>query len=112
MPENKEAKKKLEILYEGTPLGLCDSSGLEFKVASIVRRNSEINFEMHGSWVEYKLTLQGTTPIMSYFRSEKGQVLPIGYTACCLSDIYDMEMFVFSKNSLTLRPEENIIIVS
>ena len=95
----------------GTPLGLCDSSGLELKLGSVVRRKSEINKEMHGEWVDYEVTLQGTVPLLTYLRSQKGDVLPKGYTASCLSDFYNLKMFVFSKKSLNLRPEEDFFII-
>jgi hypothetical protein len=98
------------LLPKGTPLGLCDTRGIEFKVGSVVRRNSEINEAMHGSWVDYEITLQGTVPLMSYLRSEKGEVLSKGYTACCLSDVYDMKMFVFARDSMCLRPDEDVFI--
>jgi len=94
----------------GAPVGLCDSAGNQFKVGSIVRANTDINKNMHGNWVDYEITLQGITPIMSYLRSEKGEVLPKGYTACCLSDFYDMKMFVFAKDSMSLRPNDNLLI--
>ena len=95
----------------GTPLGLCDSDGNEFKVGSIIRRTPEISSDTHGSWVEYRITVQGTTPLMIYNKSEKGDILPKGYTASCLSDLYDLVMFVFTKNSMSLRPEECIRII-
>lgn len=91
-------------------LGICDSKGIEFRVGSIVRRNTEINFEVHGNWVDYRVILQGTTPLLSYLKSEKGQVLPIGYTACCLCNEYDYKMFVFATDLKTLRPDSELII--
>ena len=105
-----ESPKQRVVMPCGTPIGLCDSGGTEFKVGSVVRRRAEINKEVHGDWVDYEITLQGTTPLMAYLRSEKGEVLPKGYTACCLSDVYDMKMFVFAKDSMSLRPDEDLFI--
>jgi hypothetical protein len=104
------ANNAIKLLPNGTLIGLCDSNGVEFKTGSIVRHKNDINHDLHGTWCEYKILLQGTTPLMVYIRSEKGLILPIGYTACCLSNFYDLNLFVFSENSMDLRPEENLII--
>ncbi|MFT7009505.1 MAG: hypothetical protein ACJAXJ_004054 [Colwellia sp.] len=98
-----------DLLPNGTPLGLCDSNGVEFKSGSIVRAGT-CNEDTHGNWVDYEIKLQGTTPILVYIKSEKGQVLPTGHTGCPLSNFYDVEMFVFSKNSMSLRPDEDLFI--
>ena len=108
--DNPEQDKKIEKLIKGTPIGLCDTNGKEFKVGSIVRRSTDINEVMHGSWVDYEITVQGITPLMKYLRSETGEVLPKGYTGCCLSDFYDMNMFVFANDSMSLRPDEDLFI--
>jgi len=99
------------VIPRGAPLGLCDSEGTEFHYGSIVRRTTDINNDMHGEWVDYEVTLQGTTPLLSYLRSEKGQVLPVGYTACCLCNEYDHKMFVFAADSMTLRPESSLLVL-
>ena len=96
----------------GTPVGLCDSNGDELRVGDKVKMPVDCNNEMHGNWSIYTVKLQGMVPILSYFKSEKGQVLPEGYTACCLSDRYDQKMFVFAKDSNDLRPNENIFKVN
>lgn len=98
-----------DLLPIGTPLGLCDSNGVEFKSGSIVR-GVTVNEDVHGSWVDYEIVLQGTTPVMIYLKSEKGEVLPKGYTGCPLSNFYDVEVFVFSKNPMSLRPDEDLFI--
>jgi len=98
------------VMSRGTPLGLCDSEGTEFCVGSVVRRNTDINKAVHGSWVDYEVTLQGTTPLLSYLKSETGQALPVGYTACCLCNEYDHKMFVFATDSKSLRPDDELII--
>lgn len=96
---------------EGSLLGLCDSNGVEFRVGSKVKRINPCNEEVHGAWVVYKVTLQGTVPLLSYFISEKGQVLPVGYTAGCLCNEYDHKMFVFATDSKSLRPDEELLII-
>jgi hypothetical protein len=97
-----------DLLPNGTPLGLCDSNGIEFKTGSIVRADT-FN-DIHGSWVDYEIKLMGTTPLMIYLKSEKGQVLPKGHSGCPLSSFYDVKEFVFSKNSMSLRPDEDLFI--
>jgi hypothetical protein len=99
----------IQLLPLGTPLGLCDSNGVEFKSGSVVRSGT-CNEDFHGCWVDYEIKLQGTTPLMVYLRSEKGILLPKGYTGCPLSNFYDVEMFVFAKDSMSLRPDENLFI--
>jgi hypothetical protein len=90
----------IQLLPLGTPLGLCDSNGVEFKSGSVVRSGT-CNEDFHGCWVDYEIKLQGTTPLMVYLRSEKGILLP---------NFYDVEMFVFAKDSMSLRPDENLFI--
>ena len=107
---NKNKSNKFKGLIKGSHLGLCDTNGKEFKVGSIVRRSTDINTGMHGSWVDYEITVQGTTPLMKYLRSETGEVLPKGYTGCFLSDVYDMKLFVFANDSMILRPTEDLFI--
>lgn len=97
------------MLAAGAPLGLCDTNGVEFRVGCIVRSEC-INQDIHGTWVDYEITLQGVIPILSYLRSEKGEILKVGGTACCLSDIYDNEQFVFAKDAMSLRPEDKYLI--
>lgn len=97
-----------KLLPHGTPLGLCDSNGIEFRVGSIVR-GSPVN-DIHGSWVEYEVLLMGVIPLLIYIRSEKGQVLPKGYSGCPLSNFYDIESFMHSENSTNLRPDEDLFI--
>ena len=100
---------KTKIIDTGSPIGLCDSNGIEFKVGSVVRLETD-NKKMHGDWVDYEISLQGTTPLLIYLYSEKGDILPKGYTGCCLSDYYDHKMFLFAKDSLSLRPDEQLLI--
>ena len=99
------------VIPDGTPIGLCDSNGNEFLVGSIVRMEVDMNKDVHGGWVEHKVVLQGITPLLSYHRSEKGQALPVGYSAVALSAVYDLKMFLFAEDSLSLRPEDEMLII-
>jgi hypothetical protein len=92
--------------------GVCDSNGKLIKVGGTVRKPNDINHDIHGRWVEYEIKQQGLTPILSYLRSETGNAIPKGYTGCPLSDLYDLKMFCFAKDPSTLRPEEELVVVS
>lgn len=90
--------------------GLCDSDGKEIFVGDKIIR-TKINNEMHGDYVIYEVKQQGATPILTYFISEEGQVLPVGYTACILANEYDHKMFVFATDSLRLRPDSELLVM-
>tara|TARA_Y100000310_G_scaffold116008_1_gene114605 strand:+ start:368 stop:736 length:369 start_codon:yes stop_codon:yes gene_type:complete len=100
----------VSLIPIGTPIGLCDSEGKEFKTGDIVRCGTD-NEDVHGKWVEYEILLQGTTPLVVYLRSESGNVFRRGGTAGFLSDFYNTKSFVFAERSLDLRPEDHIVIV-
>lgn len=102
-------KNSPSSLALGTPLGLCDSNGVEFKNGSIVRCATS-NIDIHGTWVEYEVILKGVIPLLSYLKSEKGEVLSKGYTACCLSDFYTTESLVFASDPMSLRPSEGLYV--
>ena len=88
--------------------GLYDSDGLGLAIGTIVRKAVTANTDAHGSWAEYVVKRQGMTPILSYLRSEKGQVLPAGYLASLLADEYDSKMFLFTNKLADLRPVERM----
>lgn len=92
--------------------GLCDSQGVEVFVGDQLKRPVECNQEFHGDWAIYEVRQQGLTPIIAYIRSEKGQLLPEGYLATPLCELYDGKMFAFAKDSLTVQPEEDIRVVT
>lgn len=91
--------------------GLRDSKGKKIVIGSIIRKPVEINQDVHGKWTEMVVKRQGMTPILSYLRSEKGDVLPEGYIACLLAEEYDRKMFVFATKPETLRPMNRVIVV-
>lgn len=84
--------------------GLCDSDGVMLSFGDLVQKPTECNEDMHGSWAVYEVVRQGSTPLLSYRYSERGEVLPSGYLVAPLSDEYDRKMFCFAKQSKTLRP--------
>lgn len=87
------------------PTGLYDTDGVMILVGGRVRGDTS-SPEFHGEWVEYRVKLQGLTPILSYLTSEKGQVLKEGYTAGILANEYDHKDFVFSEDLSELRPSD------
>lgn len=57
------------------------SDGQPLCVGDEVRAPVSINQNVHGTWAEYEIKKAPGGYVLSYLRSEKGQVLPIGYTA-------------------------------
>lgn len=105
--EEQQAQKKAN---RGPSTGLCDSHGVELYVGDIVRKPVDANTEVHGDWALYRIVQQGLTPLLLYVRSEKGQVLPEGYTGCVLADLYNPKMFCFATDPLSLRPVDDIFL--
>lgn len=93
--------------------GLYDSNGQAIMIGAVVMKWIEDDHpkSVHGSWVKYKVKQQGMTPILSYLCSEKGQVLPAGYTASILADSYDSKMFLFMIDLRGLEPLERMVVV-
>lgn len=92
--------------------GLHDSDGRGLTIGTVVRKAVYANTDVHGAWAEYEIKQQGMTPILSYKRSEKGQVLPEGYLASLLADEYDSKMFLFTTRLADLRPVERMVVTS
>ena len=92
--------------------GLYDSDGRGLTIGTVVRKAVTANTDAHGKWAEYEIKRQGMTPILSYKRSEKGQVLPEGYLASLLADEYDSKMFLFTNKLADLRPEQRMVVSS
>lgn len=92
--------------------GLYDSDGMGIVVGAILRQAVEGNQDVHGEWAEYRVELQGLTPVLRYVRSEKGAVLPEGYLASLLAEHYSDKMFLFAKNLSDLRPVERLVVRS
>jgi hypothetical protein len=93
------------------PTGLCDSLRRPIKIGDLVKRTLGRNNPLHGPWLIHRVKAHGLVPIVSYYISAKGQVLPEGATACCLSDLYDLKSFLFAYNPSVLMPDEMIVVV-
>lgn len=93
-----------ESLVQSNETGLHDSDGNMIHIGDHVRKPCEINTELHGTWSEYEITQRGIVPVLMYVKSEKGQILPRGYTGQPLSDQYDRKNFMFVTDISTLRP--------
>lgn len=88
--------------------GLSDSDGFELFVGDKVKLEVTCNQEFHGNWSIYEIKQQGLTPILSYVRSEKGQMLPKGACGCVMADMYDVKNFCFATDARRLRPMDRM----
>lgn len=77
-------------------LKLYDSGG------TLIKLNDYIKLEVmpfvddqHGEFSYYKVKLSHGIPIISYVCSDKGYILPPGYTGRILSDLYDPKSIIF-----------------
>lgn len=95
---------------KGTAVGVCDSNGAPICIGDTLRRDIHDN-DMHGDWVEYTVELRGLTPVLFYLRSQKGQVLPVGYTGGILANDYDNKMFLWSDALCMLEPSDTNLVV-
>lgn len=83
--------------------GFADADGAELFLGDVVRARIEEPFqELHGTWGEYEITKAAGGYVLSYSRSEKGCILPFGYTACfmtefCPDSIPDLKILLWSK---------------
>jgi hypothetical protein len=91
--------------------GLCDSEGTEMFVGDMVKVPVTCNEDFHGSYSIYEIKQQGLTPVFSYVRSEKGEMLPKGYAGAVLAEWYDTKMFLMAEDSLALRPTDDFVVV-
>lgn len=91
--------------------GLRDSDGIPITIGCKVRKPCGCNQELHGSWAEHDVVLRGLIPVLLYNHSEKGQILPKGYTGCFLSDEYDVKNLLFVTDISTIRPMDEMLVV-
>jgi hypothetical protein len=63
-----------------------DAEGTPIRVGDIVRAPVTINQRFHGTWADYRIRKAPGGYVMAYLRSEKGPVLPEGYTAGYMTD--------------------------
>ncbi len=100
------------IEVNGKSTGLYDSDKKPIRIGCIVRRYKDDKDDIHGSWVDYRVRARGMTPCLYYLRSERGQILPEGYTASILADEYDKKLMPFVNDLSALLPEENLTVVA
>jgi hypothetical protein len=83
-----------------------DKSGRPIHVDAVIRAPIDINQELHGTWGEYRVKKAPGGYILSYLRSEKGQILPEGYTGGYMheqlsgEDEIDLKTLVFTKKPI------------
>jgi hypothetical protein len=92
------------IILESTRFN--DRSGLEIYLGDVVRADVKEPFtDMHGRWVEYEIVKAPGGYVLAYFRSEKGCLLPFGYTGCYMNDfetddLPDLKSLIFSEKNI------------
>lgn len=91
--------------------GFSDSKGVEMFDGDVIKREVDCNIELHGEYSLVEVKFQGSVPVLSYLRSEKGAILPRGYTAGLLSDNYDAKCLMFVKDTCSLVPVEHIEVI-
>lgn len=70
--------------------GYLDATGREVREGDTIRVPIEYPFQdVHGTWSEKRVVFRNGTWIGEYLRSEKGQILPVGYGAQELDTMLD-----------------------
>lgn len=70
----------------GQYTGLTDRKKEKVFGRMVVRHFTDFNEEFHGTYVDYEIIYRNGIWMCSYLRSEKGQVLPRGYTCGSVSE--------------------------
>lgn len=63
-----------------------DAGGTMIRLGDVVRAPVAINQQLHGTWAEYRIRKAPGGYLLSYIRSEKGAILPEGYTGGYMAD--------------------------
>jgi hypothetical protein len=86
-----------------------DRNGDAICVGHKVRAPISINQEVHGTWGEYEIVKRPGGYVMSYLRSEKGEILPPGYTGGYMHDVIpdddecSLKELVFTKVPIQVK---------
>jgi hypothetical protein len=68
--------------------GFIDNDSVEICEEDIVRHHTDFNPDVHGDYVDYVIVYRNGHWMTSYWKSEKGQVLPVGYTCGTIQELY------------------------
>lgn len=75
-----------------TLTGFLDATGREILEGDLIRFPLEPTFQVvHGEWSDKRVVFRNGVWLVEYFRSEKGQIMPVGYSAGELSDFREYE---------------------
>lgn len=97
--------------YRSMETGLSDSEGRSIRFDSLLKIPITINKELHGDHSIYRVLKKGSVAVLSYVKSEKGQIVPEGYMACLLTDKYRGEDLCLVNDISKLKPVEKIFVV-
>lgn len=102
----------LSLVGNTMPLAFSDSNGVQLNIGDYVKRPCQINTNIHGSWAVNQIIEQAGLPVLSYCYSEKGKIIPSGYTRTLLSDLYDHKILLWLKEGKRLKPcEEELLLL-
>lgn len=79
-----------------------DCSGIPIRVGDVVQATISINQHVHGDWVQYRVRKAPGGYVLAYHCSEKGAVLPPGYTGGFMTEVIpeddeqDMKSLIFA----------------
>lgn len=99
MPDSKGMSERERTMF-------ADKDGRELFLGDVVRAEIESPFQTtHGTWAEYEITKAAGGYILSYVRSEKGCILPFGYTAQFMNqyehdDLPDLKMLLWTDEPI------------
>lgn len=84
----------------------ADKHGTELFLGDVVRTAIKDPFTVtHGLWADYEITKAAGGYVLSYIRSDKGCILPFGYTAQFmnqyeLDELPDLKMLLWSTKPI------------